>query len=153
LGNSEKREKTRKKLLTWRIVVYLAISTRGPDALILAGVTSSDKFSDPLFWPLLLVVAMVAIFVAGFVIIVAVMARSRGVHIQHAETGGSIENKPRSTPTLDVGGVNVDARSSRAAGAGRCRPRGASRCNTGLQGRQRGRKPFSTLDIGKQVAQ
>ncbi len=37
--------------------------------------------------------------------------RNPGVHIQHAETGGKIENKPstRTTPTLDVGGVNVDS--------------------------------------------
>ena len=63
---------------------------------------------DPLFCPLVIFALGFAFSLVAIVAVVMVMARrSPGVHIQHAETGGVIEHKPRSTPTLDVGGVNV----------------------------------------------
>lgn len=67
---------------------------------------------DLLFWPLVIFAIVVAAAFVAIVAVVMVMARRNpGVHIQHAETGGKIENKPstRTTPTLDVGGVNVDS--------------------------------------------
>ena len=64
---------------------------------------------DPLFWPLVIFAVTAAIFVAGIVIIVMTMARSRGVHIQQASSGGVIEHKPRSTPSLNVDKINVNS--------------------------------------------
>ncbi len=74
---------------------------------------------DPLFWPLLIFAATMAIFVLGFVVTVVVLTRrGPGVHIQHAETGGVIEHKPRSTPTLDVGEVRVNSPQFPGGGGG-----------------------------------
>lgn len=83
--------------------------------------SSPESISDPLFWPLVIFALVFAFaFVANVAVVMILARRGPGVHIQHAETGGSIEHKPstRTTPSLNVDKLSVNSPQLPGGGGG-----------------------------------
>ena len=71
---------------------------------------TSPEQVDPLFWPLVIFAAVVAIFVFGFVVTVVVLTRrSPGHHPQVAGHGGSNFHDASSHTNITVDKINVNS--------------------------------------------